>query len=173
MIAETRAGNGDAALDYYLRTNPSAREEISDVHRCEPYVYAQMIAGRDAPTCGEAKNSWLTGAAAWNLVAVTQWILGIRPEHDGLRVDPCLPATGRASPPSAISGERPSASRFASNAGRGRVSSLVVDGERIEGNVVPTQPAGRVVDVIAEIVDASGEVRAVEMQVETASTPAP
>ena len=116
VIAETRAGNGDAALDYYLRTNPSAREEISDVHRCEPYVCAQMIAGPDAPTCGEAKNSWLTGAAAWTFVAVTQWILGIRPEHDGLRVDPCLPRDWRASPPSAVSGEPPSASRFASNA---------------------------------------------------------
>ncbi|HSP74452.1 MAG TPA: glycosyl hydrolase family 65 protein, partial [Gaiellaceae bacterium] len=91
MIAETRVGRGDRALDWYLRINPSAREEISDVHRCEPYVYAQMIAGRDAPTHGEAKNSWLTGTAAWNYVAITQWILGIRPEHDGLRIDPCLP----------------------------------------------------------------------------------
>ncbi|MEO5965100.1 MAG: glycosyl hydrolase family 65 protein, partial [Candidatus Limnocylindrales bacterium] len=74
------------------RINPSAREAISDVHRCEPYVYAQMIAGRDAPTHGEAKNSWLTGTAAWNMVAISQWILGIRPEHDGLRVAPVIPA---------------------------------------------------------------------------------
>ena len=67
-------------------------KQSSEVHRCEPYVYAQTIAGRDAPTHGEAKNSWLTGTAAWNLVAITQWILGIRPEHDGLRIDPCVPA---------------------------------------------------------------------------------
>ena len=92
MIAETRVGNGDRAFDYYLRINPSAREELSEVHRCEPYVYAQMIAGKEAPTPGEAKNSWLTGTAAWNFVALTQWILGIRPDHDGLRIDPCLPA---------------------------------------------------------------------------------
>ena len=92
MIAETRVGDGDRAFDYYLRINPSAREEQSEVHRCEPYVYAQMIAGKDAPTPGEAKNSWLTGTAAWNFVALTQWILGIRPDHDGLRIDPCLPA---------------------------------------------------------------------------------
>ena len=91
MIAETRVGNGDRAFDYYLRINPSAREELSEVHRCEPYVYAQMIAGKEAPTPGEAKNSWLTGTAAWNFVALTQWILGIRPDHDGLRIDPCLP----------------------------------------------------------------------------------
>ncbi|OGN93401.1 MAG: glycosyl transferase [Chloroflexi bacterium RBG_13_50_21] len=91
MIAETRLGNGAAAHDYYLRINPSKREEISEVHRCEPYVYAQMIAGREAPAHGEAKNSWLTGTAAWNYLAITQWILGIRPEYDGLRIDPCLP----------------------------------------------------------------------------------
>ena len=71
MIAETLAGNAEGALDYYLRINPSAREGISEIHRCEPYVYAQMIAGRDAPTHGEAKNSWLTGTAAWNYVAAT------------------------------------------------------------------------------------------------------
>ena len=92
MIAETRVDNGDRAFDYYLRINPSAREEQSDVHRCEPYVYAQMIAGKEAPSHGEAKNSWLTGTAAWNYVALTQWILGIRPDHDGLRIDPCLPS---------------------------------------------------------------------------------
>ena len=92
MIAETMTGNPEAAVDYYLRINPSAREEISETHRTEPYVYAQMIAGRDAATHGEAKNSWLTGTAAWNLVAVSQWILGVRPEHDGLRIDPRIPA---------------------------------------------------------------------------------
>ncbi|MEJ5314395.1 MAG: glycosyl hydrolase family 65 protein [Anaerolinea sp.] len=91
IIAETRVGNGARALDYYLRINPSRREAISEVHRCEPYVYAQMIAGKDAPTHGEAKNSWLTGTAAWNYVAITQWILGVRPELDGLRIDPCIP----------------------------------------------------------------------------------
>ena len=93
MIGEAITGNGEGALDYYLRINPSAREAISDVHRCEPYVYAQMIAGRDAPTHGEAKNSWLTGTAAWNMVAISQWILGIRPEHDGLRVEPVIPGS--------------------------------------------------------------------------------
>src|SRR5262249_22048870 len=98
VIAETLAGHGDRALDYYLRINPSAREAISDRHRCEPYVYAQMIAGRDAPSAGEAKNSWLTGAAAWNLVAVTQWILGLRPGHDRLPVDPGLAGGGGGFP---------------------------------------------------------------------------
>ncbi len=92
MIAETRLGRGNQAFDYYKRINPSTRESISDVHRCEPYVYAQTIAGKDAPTQGEAKNSWLTGTAAWNYVAITQFILGIRPDYDGLVIDPCIPA---------------------------------------------------------------------------------
>jgi len=93
MIAEAVLGNGDAAHDYYSRINPSAREPVSELHRCEPYVYAQMIAGRDAPTYGEAKNSWLTGTASWNYLAITQWILGIRPEYDGLRIAPVVPAS--------------------------------------------------------------------------------
>jgi cellobiose phosphorylase len=92
MIAEAMAGRGDNAHDYYLRINPSARETMSEVHKCEPYVYAQMIAGRDAPTHGEAKNSWLTGTAAWNYVAITQWILGIRPAYEGLEVAPVIPS---------------------------------------------------------------------------------
>ncbi len=91
MIAETIVGRADRALDYYLRINPATREERSDLYKCEPYVYAQTISGRDAPVHGEAKNSWLTGAAAWNYVAITQWILGIRPEYEGLRIAPCIP----------------------------------------------------------------------------------
>lgn len=91
MIAEARLGHGDQAFDYYQRINPSFREAISEIHRCEPYVYAQMIAGRDAPTHGEAKNSWLTGTAAWNYVAITQWILGIRPTYAGLKIAPVFP----------------------------------------------------------------------------------
>jgi len=91
MIAEAMLRHGDKAFDYYKRICPSARESISNIHRCEPYVYAQTIAGPSAPTFGEAKNSWLTGTAAWNMVAITQWILGVRADHDGLTVDPCIP----------------------------------------------------------------------------------
>jgi len=93
MIAESMIGRGDNAFDYYKRINPSAREEISELHKCEPYVYAQMIAGKDAATHGEAKNSWLTGTAAWNFTAITQYILGIRPTFDGLEINPAIPAS--------------------------------------------------------------------------------
>ncbi|NLC52801.1 MAG: glycosyl transferase, partial [Firmicutes bacterium] len=92
IIAETRLKRGEKAFNYYKKITPAYREEISDVHRLEPYVYAQMIAGDDSKRHGEAKNSWLTGTAAWSYVAVTQHILGIRPDFDGLIIDPCLPA---------------------------------------------------------------------------------
>ena len=92
MIAATRLGRAEEAYEYWKKIAPAYREAIADVHRTEPYVYAQTIAGRDAPRYGEAKNSWLTGTAAWNWVAITQHIIGVRPELGGLRVEPCLAA---------------------------------------------------------------------------------
>ncbi len=83
-----RGGPWRQAFDYYKRITPAYREDISDVHKLEPYVYAQMIAGKEASRAGEAKNSWLTGTAAWNFVAVSQYLLGVRPDYDGLVVDP-------------------------------------------------------------------------------------
>ena len=136
MAAEASLGNGDRAFDYYKRICPAAREQISDVHRAEPYVYAQTIAGRDAPTHGEAKNSWLTGTAAWNYVAITQAILGIKPAFGGLQIAPVLPS----------SWDGFSATRFwrgvtyelsIKRAGPGDAVALVVDGDPIAGNVVP------------------------------------
>src|SRR5262249_8484289 len=152
MIAEPPAGDGDRAFDYYLRINPSAREEISEVHRCEPYVYAQMIAGKDAPTHGEAKNSWLTGTAAWNFVAITQWILGIRPELTGLRIDPVLPAEWSGFTASRAFREATYEITVRKAAGAtGRVTHLIVDGSRVEGTVVPLASPGAVVRVEAVI----------------------
>jgi len=91
MIGETVVGNGNRAWEYYKKICPSYLEEISDLHKTEPYVYAQMVAGKDAFKPGEAKNSWLTGTASWNFYAVSQYMLGIRPEYDGLLIDPCIP----------------------------------------------------------------------------------
>jgi cellobiose phosphorylase len=141
MIAEAMAGDGDNAHDYYLRINPSAREGISDVHRCEPYVYAQMIAGRDAPTHGEAKNSWLTGTAAWNFYAITQWILGIRPEYDGLRIAPVLPE--RWTGFEAVRRFRGVVYHITvRREGAGNEVSLLVDGKAVEGGIVPLAQTG-------------------------------
>jgi cellobiose phosphorylase len=91
MIAETVLGRGEKAFEYYSKIAPAYIEDISEIHKMEPYVYAQMIAGKDAVKPGEAKNSWLTGTAAWNYEAITKWILGVRPDYDGLVIDPCVP----------------------------------------------------------------------------------
>lgn len=151
VIAEARLGHGERAHDYYLRINPSAREELSDLHRCEPYVYAQTIAGRDAPTCGEAKNSWLTGTAAWNYVAITQWILGIRPEHEGLRLDPCIPRSWAGF--TAVRRFRGHTYRLLVRNPHGLcrgVRSLRVDGQEVPGNLIPAPPGtGRTIEVEA------------------------
>lgn len=141
MIGEAKEGRGDRALDYYLRINPSAREAISEVHRCEPYVYAQTIAGRDAYTPGEAKNSWLTGTAAWNLVAISQWILGIRPTFSGLQIAPVIPAEWKGFTAQRIfrgvnyqiSVERQ---------GAGNSVALEVDGKAVSGNIIPLPAEG-------------------------------
>lgn len=91
MIGETVVGNGNRAWEYYRKICPSYLEDISELHKTEPYVYAQMVAGKDAFKPGEAKNSWLTGTASWNFYAITQFILGIQPDYEGLIVDPCIP----------------------------------------------------------------------------------
>lgn len=139
MIAETKIGRGDKAFDYYLRINPSYRQNVSEIHKCEPYVYAQLIAGKDAQNPGEAKNSWLTGAAAWNYVAITQYILGIRPTFDGLKIAPAIPSTWQEF----------SARRFyrgvlyqiqVERIGKGNDVQLEIDGKPIRGTVIPIPP---------------------------------
>lgn len=112
-------------------------------------MYAQMIAGPTAPSHGEAKNSWLTGAAAWNFVAITQRILGIRPEHDGLRIDPALPASRPGF--TAIRRFRSATYdiRVTNRTPGGRVRDLVVNGQRTNGTVVPQEPPGATVTVEA------------------------
>ncbi len=90
-IAEAIHGNGERAFEIYRKVCPAWVEEFSEIHKTEPYVYSQMVAGRDAVNPGEAKNSWLTGTAAWSFMDVSQFILGVRPDYDGLRITPCLP----------------------------------------------------------------------------------
>ncbi|GAP17206.1 GH36-type glycosyl hydrolase domain-containing protein [Levilinea saccharolytica] len=142
QIAEARLGRGERALDYYLRINPSAREEISEVHRCEPYAYAQMIAGKEAVKPGEAKNSWLTGTAAWSYVAVTQWILGIRPTFDGLKIAPVVPEDWTAfDVQRTFRGVRYFI--HVERVGAGNAVRLEVEGAPVEGDVVGIPSGGQ------------------------------
>lgn len=143
MIGETRVGNGNRAFDYYKKIAPAYLEHISDLHKTEPYVYSQMIAGKDAFRPGEAKNSWLTGTAAWNFYAISQYILGIQPDYDGIVVDPCIPSSWTSfsvtrryrgatyqivirNPDSVMKG----------------VHSVVINGTAVPGNKIPVRPQG-------------------------------
>ena len=148
IIGETVLGRGDYAWDYYRKICPSYTEFRSDLHKVEPYVYSQMVAGKDAARPGEAKNSWLTGTAAWNWYAITQYILGIKPSYDGLEIDPCICSEWK---------EYTVRRRF-----RGAtyeitvknpdgvckgVREMLFDGQPVEGNVVPCTPGSHTVVV--------------------------
>ena len=140
-IAEAVLGRGDLAFDVYRKICPSYIEEISDVHRTEPYIYSQMIAGADAARFGEAKNSWLTGTAAWTFVNLSQALLGIQPEYDGLVVNPCLP---KAFGDLKIKRRYRDAEyyidiRKPDGVEKG-VEWMEVDGEKIAGNQIPLIP---------------------------------
>jgi len=149
MIAETVVGRGERAFEYYKKIAPAYLEDISEIHRTEPYVYSQMIAGKDAARHGEAKNSWLTGTAAWNFVAISQHLLGVRPEWDGLCVQPCI---GKDVPEFTITRKCRGATyriHVRSSGGKG-VAKLTVDGQPITGHVVPYARAGSVVEIECE-----------------------
>lgn len=148
IIGETVLGRGDRAWEYFRKICPSYTEHISDLHKVEPYVYAQMIAGKDAFRPGEAKNSWLTGTAAWNFYAVSQYILGIRPAYDGLEIDPCISPEWKTY--GVTRKFRGATYHITVNNPGGKmkgVSSVIVNGKPVEGNVVPVQPAGSVCEV--------------------------
>lgn len=136
--AEAVIGDGDRAFEVYTKTCPAYTEDISEIHRTEPYIYCQMIAGSDAPTHGEGKNSWLTGTAAWTFTCISQYILGIQPTLDGLCINPSIPHT--------MDGF--TCNRTYRNANyhitvnnpnhiQHGVTHIVVDGEEIKGNVIP------------------------------------
>ena len=137
-IAETVIGRGNRAWQVYTRTCPAYIEDISEIHRTEPYVYSQMIAGKDAPNFGEAKNSWLTGTAAWTFLDVSQYILGIRPDYDGLIIDHCIPDTmdGFTAKRKFRGNTYHITVRNPAEVQKG-VTKLIVDGAAIDGNMIP------------------------------------
>ena len=148
IIGETVLGRGDYAWDYYRKICPSYTEANSALHKVEPYVYSQMIAGKDAAKPGEAKNSWLTGTAAWNWYAITQYILGIKPAYNGLQIDPCICSEWK---------EYTVTRRFRGSEYEITIKNpdgvckgireMLLDGQPIVGNIVPHTPGRHVVTV--------------------------
>ncbi len=137
-IAETVVGRGDRAFEVYRKTCPAYTEEISEIHRTEPYIYCQMVAGRDAKFHGEGKNSWLTGTAAWTFVNISQYILGVYPTHKGLSVDPCIPADFGDFK---VTRQFREGTYFIDVKQTGStqkgVKELTVDGQKVDGHIIP------------------------------------
>ena len=137
-IAETVIGRGDRAFEIYQKTCPAYTEEFSELHRTEPYVYSQMVAGDDAPRFGEAKNSWLTGTAAWTFVNISQYILGIMPTYDGLSIDPCIPESfGDYTVDRNYRGAMYHIHVHVGDGVQKGVREMTVDGHAVSGNVIP------------------------------------
>jgi cellobiose phosphorylase len=137
IAGETVLGRGDRAFEYYSKIAPAYLEDISEIHRMEPYVYSQMIAGKDAVRPGEAKNSWLTGTAAWNFAVISQNILGIKPDYNGLMIDPCIPSKMKGF--KITRGFRGDVYNIEIKNPDGvckGVKSVTVDGKKIEGNII-------------------------------------
>ena len=148
VCAEAVLGHGERAFEVYRRTAPAYIEDISEIHRTEPYVYSQMIAGCDAATFGEAKNSWLTGTAAWTFLSISQAILGIQSTLYGLKIDPCIPASFKSF--TVTRRYRGAVYRISVDNSAGveyGVRSITVDGARLKGAVLSPAPAGSIVDV--------------------------
>ena len=141
IIGETVLGRGNNAWEYFRKICPSYTEERSALHKVEPYVYAQMIAGKDAAHPGEAKNSWLTGTAAWNYYAITQFILGIKPTYEGLEINPCIPSVWKEyRVKRKFRGSTYDITIQNPNGVCKGVHSMLVDGKAIANNVVKHQP---------------------------------
>ena len=149
-IAETVVDDKNRAFETYKKICPAYLEEISEIHRTEPYVYSQMIAGKDAARFGEAKNSWLTGTAAWTFTSISQYILGVRASFEGLTIDPCLPDSIKNL---TITRKFRNAvyNITISNEKHERVSSLIVNGSEISGNTVPYNKDTKVYNVTVNI----------------------
>jgi cellobiose phosphorylase len=153
-IAEAVMGHGDRAFEVYRRICPAYLQDVSEIHRTEPYVYSQMVAGPDAPHFGEAKNSWLTGTAAWTFVDVSQYILGVKPTLSGLKIDPCIPESWRGFTVTRRFRGATFVIRVENPDGHcSGVRSLLVNGKEISGNDIPVtkDDAGKVFHVTARI----------------------
>ena len=149
IIGETVAGRGNDAWAHYAKILPSyVEEKYQTLHKVEPYVNCQMVAGKDAARPGEGKNSWLTGTAAWMWYTISQHILGIKPTYDGLLIDPCLPSTAKGytvrrkfrEAQYDISIKNPDGKETG-------IKEITLDGKPIQGTIVPYSAGKHTVEV--------------------------
>ena len=150
IIGETVAGRGNDAWKHYTKILPSyVEEKYQTLHKVEPYVNCQMVAGKDAARPGEGKNSWLTGTAAWMWYTVSEFILGVKPTYNGLLIDPCLPETAKEySVTRRFRGAEFNIHVTNPNGSQKGIKSLVVDGKPVDGNIVPFSEGKHNVEVV-------------------------
>ena len=147
IIGETVARRGNDAWEHYTKICPAWIED-QQLHKVEPYVYCQMVAGKDAAKPGEGKNSWLTGTAAWNWITITQYILGIKPTYDGIEIDPCIPSTLKEYKVRRVLRDTTFDIIVRNpNGKQSGVSQIVLDGSAIEGTVITATSGHHVVEV--------------------------
>ena len=141
IIGETVDGRGNDAWNHYKKILPSyVEEKYQTLHKVEPYVNCQMVAGKDSARPGEGKNSWLTGTASWMWYTISEYILGIKPSYDGLLIDPCVPSTAKTY--EVTRKFRGGEFHITVNNPEGNqkgVKSITVDGNTINGNIIPAK----------------------------------
>jgi cellobiose phosphorylase len=144
IIATTMLGDGDRAMQYYQQINPAAKNDIIERYEAEPYCYPQNILGDEHPQFGLARNTWLSGTSSWTYVASTQYIIGVRPECSGLRIDPCIPKSwdGFTVTRKFRSAEYAITVKNPDHISKG-IREMIVDGKKIEGNIAPVFTSGR------------------------------
>ncbi|MBR4265932.1 MAG: glycosyl transferase [Bacteroidales bacterium] len=149
IIGETVAGRGNDAWEHYVKICPAFIKD-QQLHKVEPYVYSQMVAGKDAAKPGEGKNSWLTGTAAWNWYTITQFILGIKPNYKGITIDPCIPVSAKGYKVTRkFRGATYEIEIVNNNGAQKGIKELYVNGEKLSGNLVPMAKEGEKVIVKA------------------------
>ena len=138
VLAEIARGNGDQAYAYYRSFMPAAQNDKAEIREIEPYVHCQSTHAKTSEKYGRSRVPWLSGTASWSHYTATHHILGIRPEVDGLRVDPCIPSDWDGFTVRRVFRGKSIEISVRNPDGKcGGVKSLEVDGQQIDGNVAP------------------------------------
>jgi cellobiose phosphorylase len=152
VLAEIARGNGDQAYAYYRAFMPAAQNDQAEVREIEPYVHCQSTHAPASKKYGHSRVPWLSGTASWSHYAATHFILGIRPEIEGLRIDPCIPKAWPGFSATRVFRGRTLHIEVKNSAGVSRgVKSLNVDGQPVAGNLIPAKLLKHGAQIVAEL----------------------
>jgi len=153
MISECLLGRPENAFDYYLRLLPSRRNDKAEICKVEPYVYCSNILGRASSRHGEGANSWLTGTASWTFLTASQYIFGVRPDYDGIFIDPNTPPTWEnVSVERVVRGVKVKIKVKKRKNYESRVKALLVNGKEVSGSKIPYSLLEKFDEVVIETI---------------------